>query len=229
MAIVGTHPVMKCSSCERAFLGDADGGAMASSPTATSPSPSRNKPAAQKMLEKLENVINNGKVMPVAFLSPANAAPLALLDHTAHHRTPVATSAATHGGASGGNAATEQGAARAHGDGQSLRLAHDGGLNTVAHQLVSELAVEGQLASVPQQMREKHMAKVCICCLFARPTAVLIVHMTALMCPCGQCDMPCCRCVKYSTYMSHCTVGADCVCFLVCCRPANLTQLLSSS
>jgi hypothetical protein len=96
------------------------------------------------MMDRLESIYESGKVMPVAFLSAARAAPLALLDH-----------------GTGGRGGTYRG------DG----VASDGH-NTGAQRLVSDLAVEGELSSVPQQLRENYMKQVhgqfCCCCCCCR-------------------------------------------------------------
>ena len=61
------------------------GGAGAPEPSvaASSPTPggNRGKTPVQRMVDRLEGVYESGKVMPVAFLSAAGAAPLALVDH----------------------------------------------------------------------------------------------------------------------------------------------------
>lgn len=45
-----------------------------------SPSSHREKPAAQKLRDRLHQVYESGRVMPVAFLHASHAAPLALID-----------------------------------------------------------------------------------------------------------------------------------------------------
>lgn len=109
-----------------------------------SPSPERAKPAAQKMLDRLESVYESGKVMPVAFLPAAAAAPLALL-----------------------NAGDPPGAPGGHGE-----------LNEEALKLVSQLAMEGALAAVPQHLRASYMKQVRVklstwCCV-ALPWRLLV-------------------------------------------------------
>lgn len=45
-----------------------------------SPSSHREKPAAQKLRDRLHQVYESGRVMPVAFLRASHTAPLALID-----------------------------------------------------------------------------------------------------------------------------------------------------
>lgn len=115
-------------------------------PAASTPTSSRSKPATQRMMDRLESIYESGKVMPVAFLSAASAAPLALLDHSSAGRRDAY-----------------------RGDGVASR-----GQNAAARKLVSDLAVEGELSSVPQQLRENYKKQVSgrRCCCYDRPLAL---------------------------------------------------------
>jgi hypothetical protein len=124
------------------------GGALPS-PSTLSPSPSRSKPAAQKMLDRLESIYESGKVMPVAFLRAENAAPLALLNADA-----VRDAAGYAGKGVDGDPLPLAGASAT-----KVTLGQ-GGLNGAALKLISDLAMEGMLAGVPQHMRENYMKQV---------------------------------------------------------------------
>lgn len=130
-------------------------GAAAMSPEATTASPSpagRSKPPAQRMLERLNAVYESGKVMPVPFLSAATAAPLALCDRapTAQPQRNAAPLRERDGNAElNSDSGPESSAAPAA-----------TGWTAAAQRLVSELAVQGQLAAVPQHLKAKYAQKV---------------------------------------------------------------------
>jgi hypothetical protein len=101
------------------------------------------------MLDRLESIYESGKVMPVAFLRAENAVPLALLNADALRF------ASGHGGAQSDEATVPLvGMSRAE------TALSTGGLNGAALKLISDLAMEGMLAGVPQHMRENYMKQV---------------------------------------------------------------------
>jgi hypothetical protein len=107
--------------------------AVGSQSAVPSPSPARERTPALKMLQRLNGAFESGKVMPVAFLQASQAAPIALLSFESAHVV---------GGKGAGSDS-------------------DSSLSRSALKLVSDLAAESMLASVPQQMRVNYMKQVC--------------------------------------------------------------------